>query len=84
MLTKMKKENATTRTESVQVIENKSVSSAKLEKVLLTLIESLPMDGESVPLKVTNGNAGLCVSSVVGGKLVSFSISNLKGRRAAL
>lgn len=80
----MKKENAITRTESVKVIENKSVSSAKLKKVLLTLIESLSIGSESVPLKVTNGKAGLCVSSIVGGKLVSFSISNIKGRRVIL
>lgn len=80
----MKKQSITTRTESVQVIENKNVSGHKLEKVLQTLLRSLPLEGNSFPVTITRGCGAISISSTVSGKRIMLSVTDLKERGIAL
>ncbi len=67
--------------ESVQTVKNESVSSAKLEKVINTLLTSLLSGGDHASLEMTRTNDSINLTSVVGTRSLSITIRNTKGRR---
>lgn len=61
---------------SVQTIKNESVSSAKLEKVINTLLTSLLAGGDNASLEISRTNDSINLTSVVGTRSLSITIRN--------